>query len=182
MEVADKPPSSRLRPQTGSAFSRKPCQTAAGSAAERSSGCIWKLKVKAPRRSRGGREARGWRVTRPGPEPGRQEGSGCGILIRLGPGDAKEALPPYCVRRCRARYSPGSSASAEPRGPEAHSDAGRRHPGCGLTFALRGCAASGRAPNPTPCRLPELFLQHGGAQSCPGIQPLVCAWPSPGWR
>lgn len=74
LEVTDKAPSSRLRPQTGSAFSRKACQTAAGSAAERSSGCIWKLKVKAPRRSRGGREAGGWRVTRPGPEPGRQEG------------------------------------------------------------------------------------------------------------
>lgn len=116
-------------------------------------------------------------MTRPGPEPGQQEGSGCGILIRLGSGDAKEALPPYCEPRFR-----GSSASAEPRVPEAHSDSGRRYLGCALTFALRGCAASGRARNSAPCPLPELLLQRRGAQFCPGIQPLICAWPSPGWR
>lgn len=40
-------------------------------------------------------------MTRPGPEPGQQEGSGCGILIRVGLGDAKTALPPYCEQRFR---------------------------------------------------------------------------------
>lgn len=40
-------------------------------------------------------------MTRPGPELGQQEGSGCGILIRLGIGAAEEALPPYCEQPFR---------------------------------------------------------------------------------
>lgn len=84
----------------------------------------------------------------------------------------KKALPPYCEQRFRGTAQ--GPRQAEPRVPEAHSNA--------PTFALRRCAASGRARNPTPCGLPELFLQHGGALSCPGIQPLIRAWPSPRWR
>lgn len=115
-------------------------------------------------------------MTGPWPRARTALGSGCGILIRLGLGDAKEWLPPYCEQQFRG------SASADPRVPEAHSDVGRRHVGCALAFALRECVASGLAQNPTSCGLPELFSSTGGAQSCPGIQPLICAWPSPGWR
>lgn len=104
-------------------------------------------------------------MTGPWPRARTALGSGCGILIRLGLGDAKEWLPPYCEQQFRG------SASADPRVPEAHSDVGRRHVGCALAFALRECVASGLAQNPTSCGLPELFSSTGAHNRVRGSSP-----------